>query len=262
MFTWFQDHRRQLLREAPFPAEWEGYVAADVPQFAHLSVEEGQALRAHVPVFMAEKHWEGAAGLTVTDEMKVVVAAQACLLLLGLPHHDFYPNVTSIILYPYGYRVREEEPGEFGVVHTGVSHRLGEAWRDGPVILSWADARGGARNPEDGHNVVLHEFAHKLDMRDGWADGVPYLPEGQGQYDEWADVMSAEYERLRDEVEDGHADVLDGYGATDEAEFFAVATECFFEKPVQLRERRPRLYDVLRRYYRQDTAARVETAAP
>ena len=179
MFTWFQDHRRQQLRDAPFPEEWEGYIAADVPQFAHLSAEERQLLRVHVRVFVEEKRWEGAAGLMVTDKMKVIVASQACLLLLGLPHHDFYPNVTAIILYPYEYRVREEEPGEFGIVHRGVSHRLGEAWRDGPVILSWADARGGARNPEDGHNVVLHEFAHKLDMRDGWADGVPYLPRGR-----------------------------------------------------------------------------------
>jgi Mlc titration factor MtfA (ptsG expression regulator) len=196
--------------------------------------------------------------LEVTDEIRVAIAAQACLLLLGLPNHDFYPNLQVIIVYPWAYRSREDRRGEGGIIHSGMSSRLGEAWPTGQVILNWDSVQRSLRRPHDGHNVVLHEFAHLLDMRDGWADGVPLLPGGQGQYDEWAAVMAPEYERLRQEVAEGEVDILDGYGATHPAEFFAVSTECFFERPLELREAHPSLYRVLARYYGQDTAARAE----
>lgn len=258
MFTWFRDLRRKRILEIPFPEEWNTYIEADVPHDMCLTPEEKQTLREHVQVFIAEKQWEGAGGLEITDEMKVTIAAQACLLLLGLPDHNFYPNLQTIILYPSGYRSREARSVPGGITHEGMSARLGEAWPTGQVVLSWFSARSSCRNPHDGHNVVLHEFAHLLDMRDGWADGVPTLPEGQEQYDQWAEVMAPEYTRLVEEVEEGHMEVLDGYGATNHAEFFAVTTECFFEKPLQLREKHPQLYEVLQRYYRQDTATRAE----
>ncbi|MDX1933330.1 MAG: zinc-dependent peptidase [Capsulimonadales bacterium] len=257
MFHWFHDLRRKQILARPFPPEWEAYIDSDLPHWRCLSPEERRHLRDHIRVFVAEKHWEGAGGLELTDRIKVTIAANACLLLLGLPQHDFYPNVQVIIVYPWAYWSRLERPGEGGVVHAGISGRLGEAWSTGQVILSWNTVRRNIRRPEDGHNVVLHEFAHLLDMRDGRADGVPRLA-NQAEYDEWAEIMAAEFQRLRLGVIEGWVDVLDGYGATDPAEFFAVATECFFELPIELKERHPALYGLFTRYYGQDTAARAE----
>lgn len=246
--------------DEPFPEEWEDYLADNVPYYDALTPEEQTRLRGLTRVIVAEKSWEGAGGLILTDEIKVTIAAQSALLLLGLTNHDFYPNVHAIIVYPAAYRVRHEEMRPGGVIHRKRTTHLGEAWGygQGPVIVSWADALHGAENPEDAQNVVLHEFAHKLDMRDGDADGVPPLPGGPSQYDSWAEVMQAEYNRLVDEAADGDADILDDYGAENPAEFFAVATETFFEKPRQLRRKRPRLYEVLKRYYNQDPAARLD----
>jgi Mlc titration factor MtfA (ptsG expression regulator) len=140
-----------------------------------------------------------------------------------------------------------------GVVAEGRAN-LGEAWPSGPVILSWDSVLGGAHDPDDGHNLVFHEFAHKLDMLDGLADGTPPLPE-RAQFAVWVRTMTAEFERLRAETEHGRATVLDTYGATNPAEFFAVVTECFFERSRELREKHPQLYGVLRDYYLQDPAA-------
>lgn len=256
MFSWLRDLKRRQTLSHPFPPEWEASIVNDVPHDACLDPEERRLLRQHIQVFIAEKHWEAAGGLEMTDEIRVTIAAQACLLLLGLPNHDFYPNLNTIIVYPNAYHSRESHTAG-GITHEGVSARLGEAWPTGQVVLNWNSARHSCRKHDDGHNVVLHEFAHLLDMRDGFADGVPSLPEGQEQYDQWAAVMAPEYARLVEEAEEGRVEVLDGYGATDHAEFFAVATECFFEKPLPLQHRHPRLYAVLKRYYRQDTAARA-----
>jgi hypothetical protein len=258
MFSWFQDLRRRQIVAQPFPDEWLRFIETSLPHWQCLTASERQTLREHVQVFIAEKRWEAAGGVTLSDEIQVAIAAQACLLLLGLPNHQFYPNVQVVIVYPWAYWSREERRGDGGMVHTGISGRLGEAWPTGQVVLSWNSIQQSFRHPSNGHNVVLHEFAHLLDMRDGWADGVPLLAEGQEQYDQWADVMAPEYERLRQGVEEGEVDVLDGYGATNPAEFFAVATECFFEMPLELRATHPELYQVLSRYYRQDTAQRAE----
>lgn len=260
LFSWLAEHRRQNILAEPFPSDWLAFLHRDVPHYEFLSDAEQKSLRDHVQIFVAEKTWEGCGGLELTVEMQVSIAAQACLLLLGLEHHDFYKNVDTILVYPTGYKAVQEQPGAVaGLVEAGPSFRLGEAWSRGPVVLSWSDALNGGRNPHDGRNVVMHEFAHKLDLRHGGvADGVPDLPGGQDQYDEWADVMSTEYERLVALHEHGRADVLDEYGATNPAEFFAVSTEAFFEKPRQLREKHPPLYDVLAGFYGQNTAARVE----
>ncbi len=259
IFSWFAEHRRQAILAEPFPDAWLDHLRANVPHYEFLPAKEQKHLRDHIQIFVAEKQWEGAGGLELTEEMRVSIAAQACLLLLGLENHNFYKNVQTILVYPGGYTAPAEQAIEGGLVQEGSIARLGEAWgRGGPIVLSWGDAREGGRNPGDGRNVVLHEFAHKLDARDGSADGVPPLPEGQEQYDEWAEVMAPEFDHLVAQSEHGKADILDGYGATSPAEFFAVATECFFEKPRQLRARHERLYEVLRRYYRQDPAARVE----
>lgn len=256
VFSWFRDRRRKELLAQPFPEAWLAYLQNNVAHYAYLSDAERKKLQDDLRILIAEKNWEGCDGLTLIDEIKVTVAGQACLLLLGLDH-DYYPDVESILVYPSGYVAPMRTVGPGGIVQEGQSARLGEAWGRGmPVVISWADAYNGGRNPVDGRNVVLHEFAHKLDLEDGSANGVPEL-ENDPQYETWAEVMSAEYHDLVERSEHGQATLLNAYGATNAAEFFAVATECFFEKSQRMEREHPRLYDVLRGFYRQDPAARI-----
>ena len=254
LFAWLKQRRRRQLLATPFPDEWLTYLRNNVSLYAPLTEAEQAKLRDDLRVFVAERHWEGCAGLAVTDEMKVTIAAQACLLILNI-EHDYFSRVPSILVYPSGYRAPAERHGPDGTVGPDPG-RLGEAWYRGPVILAWDSVLGGGKDAHDGQNVVLHEFAHQLDFLDGYADGTPPLSSRE-EYRRWRDVMTDEYERLVRESEHGHARVLDAYGATNPAEFFAVATEAFFEKPVQLQKRHPALYEVLRGYYRQDTAERM-----
>jgi Mlc titration factor MtfA (ptsG expression regulator) len=254
--SWLRERRRRKLLDEPFPEEWLAYLDANVSHYKFLSDPERARLCGDLRVLLAEKYWEGCGGLTLTDEMKVTISAQACLLTLNL-QHDFFANVGSILVYPACYRVLERRTGRDGVVTETRRPRLGEAWHYGPVVLSWQDAWSGGANPHDGRNVVFHEFAHKLDMNDGRVDGVPRLHD-EAAYDRWAEVVSAEYAELVEQSEKGRATVLDHYGAENAGEFFAVATEAFFEKPRQMRRRHERLYGVLREYYCQDPAARVD----
>lgn len=254
MIRWLRDLRRRKLLAAPFPEAWLGWLSANVPYYEHLSPEEQAALRDRFRIFVAERYWEGCGGLELTDEIKVTVAAQACLLTLHLPDEE-YANVRSLFIYPSGYRMRSKRVGPAGIVTESTDYRLGEAWQDGPVVLSWQDAREGGRNPADGRNVVLHEFAHKLDMGNGRADGVPRLPD-DATYDRWVRVMDAEYGALAAASASGQPALLDIYAAEGVAEFFAIATELFFERAVETAARHPRLYALLRDYYRQDPAAR------
>lgn len=186
--------------------------------------------------------------------MKVTIAGQACLMTLGL-EGDPFGNVLSILIYPTGYAVPEERRYE-GWSISGEAPRLGESWYRGPVILSWADVRRDSRHPGEGQNLVWHEFAHQIDMLDRSTNGTPPLADRQ-QRRRWHDVMTAAYEQLCSDAEEGRATLLDTYGANSEAEFFAVATECFFDCPADLRIEHPGLYDLLREYYRQDPAARM-----
>jgi len=209
-------------------------------------------------VFLEEKQWEGCGGLDLSDEIRVTIAAQACLLQLGLPH-DYYRNVESILVYPSTVITPEQQPGVFerltGPLESPVPI-LGQAFARGPVILVWDAVKHDARHPGQGHNVVYHEFAHKLDMLDGTADGTPPLRDSTELAD-WVAVCSREFLRLRSLTEKGHKTFLDAYGAENEAEFFAVATEEFFDRPLALLGHAPDLYRVLSDYYRQDPAGRV-----
>jgi Mlc titration factor MtfA (ptsG expression regulator) len=254
MLGWWRERKRERLRAAPFPEDWEAVLQEAVPHYSLLSPAEQEVLRGDVRVFLAEKYWEGCAGLVLTDEMRVTIAGQACLLTLCLAER-YYPNVRSIFVYPASYRVREEHRGPAGVVTVRRSRRLGEAWQDGPVVLSWADVKSGGVDERDGTNVVFHEFAHTLDMLDGASDGTPRLY-SDAEYRRWYEVMKAEWDALVEAAADGRPTLLDHYGATNAAELFAVATEAFFEKPRQMLRRHPALYDVLRDYYRQDPAGR------
>jgi Mlc titration factor MtfA (ptsG expression regulator) len=259
MLHWFRDRRRAEARTRPFPAAWSAFVAANVPHVCTLDDAERAELQATMQVFLEEKRWEGCGGLDLTDEIRVTIAAQACLLQLGLPH-DYYRNVQTILVYPSTVVPPERRPGGFELATGPVAAPepiLGQAFAQGPVILVWDAVLHGARHPEQGHNLVYHEFAHKLDMLDGAADGTPPLA-GRGQLAEWVAVCSVEFLRLRRLAEKGHKTFLDAYGATNEAEFFAVATEEFFDRPLALQKHSPDLYRVLGAYYRQDPAARAK----
>jgi Mlc titration factor MtfA (ptsG expression regulator) len=255
MFSWH--NKRKRIRTAPFPDAWLEYLETNVPHYGCLSADDQEALRGDLRVFMAEKYWEGCGGLVLTDEIRVTISAQACLLTLRLPD-KCYPNVRSILVYPAAYAARTRTVGPGGVVTEGASMRLGEVWQGGPMVLSWQDVKAGALNPRDGRNVVFHEFAHKLDMLDGTADGYPRLYD-DAAYVRWHAVMLEEWERLQGQVEDSSDSILDPYGATDAAELFAVATEAFFEKPQQMRRRHADLYSVLKEYFRQDPAERLDS---
>jgi MtfA peptidase len=252
--TWLRDRRRQRLIRQPFPPLWLEYLDRNVAHYRFLNPAEQAKLRDDLRIFLVEKNWEGCGGLNMTDEIKVTISAQACLLLLGLKH-NYFERVLSILVYPRAYTGPGDETGPGGVVHEHGSGRLGEAHYRGPVILSWADVLHDARYPDRGQNVVYHEFAHQLDMLDGLIDGTPPL-ETPEQYRRWRDVMTAEYQKLIEASAQRRATLLDQYGTTNEAEFFAVATECFFDRPIPLARRHPRLYEVLRDYYHQDPAAR------
>ena len=247
---------REELRAAPFPEVWLRHLEENVPHYTYLTEYEQETLRGDLRIFIAEKHWEGCGGLELTDEIQVTIAAQACLLTLCLPH-NFYPNVRSLFIYPAAYAGKSRRRGVAGVVTEEQVGRLGEAWHTGPVVLSWQDALTGGVNPRDGQNVVFHEFAHKLDLMDGAADGFPRLHE-DGDYPRWQAVLNEQWEYLRGRSKKGRVTLLSHYGATNGAELFAVATEAFFEKPREMRQRHPELYLVLADYYRQDTAARLD----
>ncbi len=253
LFTWLRNRRRRKVLSTAFPAAWLEYLHKNVAHYAYLSEAEQAQLRDDLRIIIAEKNWEGCGGLQITDEVKVTIAAHACLLVLAM-EHNYYDRVQSILVYPRAYRAPDDSDALEGD-HGGGEGRLGEAWYRGPVVLSWEDARHEGQHPSEGRNVVFHEFAHQLDMLDGVIDGTPPLRDRE-QYQRWQEVMTAEYEQLVEASEHGRATLLDQYGATDEGEFFAVATECFFDRPEKMRRRHPQLYSLLREYYRQDPAAR------
>jgi len=250
LFDWFRNHRRQKLLETPFAESW----LAALPTWVPVSVRLPEEVRRHwldlVQVFVAEKNWQGGGGLEINDEIRVTVAGYACLLILGLPHL-LYENVETIIVYPSTVLAPVRPPGFFeqSLVPVPSEGRalLGEAHLRGPVILVW-DAVCRGRHPQCGHNVVLHEFAHKLDMLDGRADGAPPLHD-KSDYARYAEVCHKEFATLQHAAESGTRTFLDQYGATNEAEFFAVATEFFFEKPERMKKKHPELFDVLAHFY-------------
>ncbi|HOO76308.1 MAG TPA: zinc-dependent peptidase [bacterium] len=258
MFDWFRERRRKKLIRAVFPPSWEGIIRRNVAHYCMLEDAERAHLRALIQVFIAEKNWEGAGGLELDDEIRVTISAQACLLVLNLPH-NYYRNVRSIIVYPSTVVPPQRKLGSFEnpVAPVDIEQPiLGQAFLRGPVIVVWDAALRGGRHPELGHNVIYHEFAHKLDMLDGAADGTPPL-RNRTEYRDWIHVCSREYRRLGRDAALGKDSFLSAYGATSAAEFFAVATEKFFDQPRLLIEQAPELYRVLQEYYRQNPYERV-----
>jgi MtfA peptidase len=234
-----------------FPAEWIADLERNVPAYLRLSAEQRERLQQRILAFLAEKHFEGCGGLELTDEIRVTIAAQACLLLLNLDAR--FSKLRSILVYPDTFVGRRTWIHEHFSGSDPSTATLGESWTQGAVVLSWSSVLAGAADPEDGSNVVLHEFAHQLDQEDGTANGIPLL-RGRSAFGVWADVLRHEHAALEKAVERGDDTLLDGYGAKNRAEFFAVATEFFFERPRELSERHPAVYEQLRRFYGQDPA--------
>jgi Mlc titration factor MtfA (ptsG expression regulator) len=261
MFEWWTQRRRRKILEQPFPPGHVAVLERNVRQYGRLDASAQKRLRDLVQVFIAEKRWEGCGGLVLDDEMRVTIAAQACLLVLELPHR-LYEDVESILVYPSTVLRPEPRPGVFvrsgAVVASGPIALLGEAHSHGPVVLAWDRVLYDGKRPRDGHNLVYHEFAHKLDMLDGHADGTPPLAT-RAQRQRWHDVCERVFLDLRARAERGEPTFIDEYGAVNEAEFFAVATEHFFEKPRELRSAEPDLYEVLSAFYRQDPAAQPDS---
>jgi Mlc titration factor MtfA (ptsG expression regulator) len=253
MFTWLRRRRREAIRRRVFPAQWQAIIEKNVPYAARLSPADRYELAGHVQVFLAEKNFEGCGGLEMTDEVRITIAAQACVLLLHR-QTDYYPTLSSILVYPTTYLAPGRQRLTHGVVAEGKEARLGESWTRGSVVLVWDSVLAGAADLHDGHNVVLHEFAHQLDQEDGAGDGAPILSR-RSMYVAWARVLGHDFDQLVRDSERHHRTLLDRYGATNPAEFFAVATETFFEKPRQLRSRHPELYQQLQQFYAQDPAA-------
>ena len=252
--------RRAALLAKPLTEEQEAVIEKNVPLYRRLPGELKEQLQGLVQVFLDEKRFEGCGGLEMTDEIRLTVAAQACMLLLNR-RTRYFRKLKTILVYPQTYVARQVAPVGGGAYIEGHSARLGESWRSGPVVLAWNSVTGGTSIVTDGQNVVLHEFAHQLDQEDGVADGAPIL-ERRSRYAAWARVLSEEYEVLRGKRRRRRRSVLSKYGATNPAEFFAVATESFFEKPRQMKKRHPDLYEELRLYYRLDPAEWTEGEGP
>jgi Mlc titration factor MtfA (ptsG expression regulator) len=250
-FGFSKKRRRQQLQAQPFPAAWRSIINRNFPIFRRLPAPDQIELLGHVHVFLAEKHFEGCGGLELTDEIRITIAAQACLLLLHRKT-DYYPQLSSILVYPTSYIAHEKRHLGANIWEEGDEHRLGHTGRHlGSLVLAWGDARRSAADPSDCRNLVLHEFAHQLDFEDYTTDGTPALAT-KAEYRSWARVMGREFAALRTAAETGIPTVLDIYGAENPAEFFAVVTEAFFECPHALRAKHPELYAAFARFFRQD----------
>lgn len=262
LLKWLKRRRRRRIVAQPFPDEWDAILAANVFFDRQLSNQKRARLRKLIQVFVAEKNWEGCRGLEMTDEIKVTVSAQACLMVLGLDD-VYFDHVLSVLVYPDSYVAHGVQTTQGGVVVEGGQVRLGEAWWRGPVILSWSDALAGGRDETADRNLVIHEFAHQLDMMNGRTlDGTPPL-ESDEQLKQWIKVLGPEYDQLVDACRRGHRGFIDCYGATNVAEFFAVLTEVFFQRPRSLRKHHSQVYDVLRKCFRLDPVLwSSETADP
>ncbi|MFC1569217.1 zinc-dependent peptidase [bacterium] len=240
--------RRFAAIQSPFPDTWDVILQKNFPIYQNLPQSLKDQLCRMIQIFVYDKMFEGCGGLVVTDEIKVTIAAQACLLLLNRKA-PCYPKLRTILVYPSTYVAKEKE--SFTRDAESSSARLGESWSLGTVVLAWDSVKGDAINFKDGHNVTMHEFAHQLDQEDGDGDGIPIL-DNYSAYTTWAMTFSEEFQKLREKTFQGQKDVLYDYGATNPAEFFAVATETFFEKPEQLKEKHPELYEELKGFYRVD----------
>jgi MtfA peptidase len=246
----FSNRKRERWRAEPAPDTWVRILSRNFPLFNRLSQEDQAELLGHVNVFINEKYFEGV-GIDIDDAVRVTIAAQACMLLMHRDT-DYYPNLTTVLVYPSGYTSHESRYLGGGLWEEGPEDRIGHTAHNlGALVIAWDAALHGASDPSDGVNVVFHEFAHQLDFENRSADGTPDL-ETSADYRSWGNIMTREFERLRNSIPYEYDGLIDIYGAQNPTEFFAVATETFFERPRALKAKHPELYAVLGSFFKQD----------
>jgi len=234
--------RRAKLYKADFKQSWIKILESNFQLYNKLPNDLRRQLHGHINIFLNEKNFVGYNGIKIDDTIKLTIAAQACVLLLNRKT-NYYPHLTNILVYPYAFTHSDHE----GNAHSG---RLGESWHRGPIVLSWQHSQVGGKIDTDGKNVVMHEFAHQLDQENGDSDGLPILQHNNIQ--QWSGVLSKEFKTLKLKLKMRKKSLLDKYGATNPAEFFAVITEHFIEQPRQLKKKHPELYLELKKYYQLD----------
>jgi Mlc titration factor MtfA (ptsG expression regulator) len=254
MLSWLRNRRRRSIREQPFPVAWDGLMRRNVRHAEWLDEHQRQQLREWIAVFLAEKSFEGCGGMQITDEVRVTIAGQAGIIALGFSE-EYFDRLRSVLVYPGDYLVPRRAPLDGGGELEWQEVRLGETWSGGSVVLSWPRVVDGGRLRDGGtRSVVIHEFSHLIDMLDGEIDGVPPLDGDRGG---WMAEMQDCRERFERALDAGRFVALDDYAAEGPGEFFAVATECFFQDPHRLARGDGQLYDLLRIAWRQDPKARV-----
>lgn len=259
MFHWMRSRRRRTVRDRPFPPVWDALLARSMRQYAWLDDAERQRLKAFVAVWLDEKRFEGCRGMTVTDEVRVSIAGQAGLVALGLDGEHF-DHLKSVLVYPDDYAAEKTVPIGGGGELVTREERLGETWSGGSIVFSWPRVVQGGRMRDGPRSVVIHECAHAFDLLDGEIDGVPPVgpPRARRQ---WASSLEACHERFLDALDEGRPTLLDDYAAEGLSEFFAVASEAFFQEPHRTARFDPELYDLLARAWRQDPRRRVPSGA-
>jgi len=225
----------------------------------HLPAELQSKLKGLITIFLHEKTFEGCAGLEITDEIRVTIAAQACILMLGIDDLSFfYDDLRSVLVYPEQYVAKVKNRNNSFFVEEGFQQRHGEAWSHGNVVLAWDEVQQGASDIHDGQNLVFHEFAHQLDYEYGATNQVEENYD-ESKYLSWARVIGDEYQKFLQSIRLHQQTLIDEYGATNLAEFFAVITECFFEQPQELQKKHPKLYQQLQEFYKQDPADYIKS---
>lgn len=247
---YWQSYQRKKVMAQPFKKSWRKILQTRMPYFRLMPADLQLQLKQHIQVFLAEKQFVGCNGVKITDDIRVTVAAQACLLLLNRKT-DYYPKLKTILIYPSAFIKEQLTTQAGGVQFAQKSVLAGESWDFGKVVLSWQDTIEGAMIPDDGRNVVIHEFAHQLDQENGRANGAPILAKGQN-YNDWSAAFLAQFNQLQRQAACGELSLFDHYGATNPAEFFAVASEVFFEQAKVFYQQFPELYQQLRQYYQVD----------
>jgi len=247
---YWDEYQRDKIRSLPFKKEWRKIIQQRMPYFRQMPADLQLQLKQHIQVFLAEKNFIGCNGIKITDEIRITVAAQACLLLLNRKT-DYYAKLQTILVYPRAFIKEQQSMNADGTQYAQKMALAGESWDFGKVVLSWQDTLDGAKIPDDGRNVVIHEFAHQLDQENGKANGAPILHKGQS-YQCWSEVFSVQFEQLRRQAKTGAPSLFDYYGATEPAEFFAVTSEVFFEQAKKFHYEYPKLYQQLKQYYQVD----------
>lgn len=246
---WKKRSTRQRLLVTPLTDHHRSILMEKVPLFQRIPFELRNSIEGKINLFLDQIEFIGCNELEVSDEMELIIAAQACLLVAN--KNTWYDTLRTILIYPDAFKSRTTENDGY-VVTQRETTRIGESWARGPVILSWFHSAQGAFIDDDGHNVVLHEFAHQLDGLSGYTDGAPILG---SQFSEWQNVLNEAYDRLISNVDTGRETFLDAYGATAPSEFFAVLVEVFFEKPIELKREEPAVYDQLSEFFDLDPSS-------